>query len=110
MVQSPQCNINQTPMYLNNSTVNKSIKGIQVTPEPKTGVDMHNEDHVVVELTPVLETVPVRADEFPALTDCLLSDNDPNRIDELPSDAESHMYGSREGYLSSSSCHLECAR
>ena len=105
MVQSPMCNINQTLMCLKNSTVNNSIQGIQLTPqmEPKTGVDMHNEDHVVVELTSVLETVPVRADEFPAPTECLLSDNDPNRIDELPADAKSHMYETREGYPSRSS-------
>jgi hypothetical protein len=101
MVQSPQRNINQTLMCLKNSTVNNSIQGIQVTPqmEPKTGVDMHNEDHVVVELASVLETVPARADEFPAFIECLLSDNDPVRIEELPVDAEFHMYETREATL-----------
>jgi len=104
-IQSPQCSIIQAPVCIKNSTVNKSIQGIQVSPqtEPKTGVDILNEDHVVVELASVLKTMHVRADTFPASIECLLSDNNPDRIpvEKLPAYTES--YETREGYPSRSS-------
>jgi hypothetical protein len=92
-------------MCITNSTVNKSIQGFQVSPqtEPKTGVDILNEGHVVVELASVLKTMHVRADKFPASIECLLSDNNPDRIpvEKLPVYTES--YETREAYPSRSS-------
>jgi hypothetical protein len=66
-------------------------------------VDILNEDHVVVELASVLKTMHVRADKFPASIECLLSDNNPDRIpvEKLPVYTES--YETREGYPSRSS-------